>query len=139
MVKGAIKSTDKDPDFEDKAAYRRIIGQLLYLTTTRPDITFAVQQLSQFMAHPKCLHYAAALRILRYLKGHPGQGLFYPSDNPLHLKAFSDLDWGTCSNTRKSVTGYCVFLGNALISWKCKKNQRYLAHRPRQNIEQWRL
>nr|KYP60508.1 hypothetical protein KK1_022914 [Cajanus cajan] len=63
----------------------------------------------------------AAMRIIRYLKSAPGTGLFYPAFNSLRIQAFSDSDWATCTTTRRSITGYCVFLGKALISWKSKK------------------
>ncbi|KZV35220.1 hypothetical protein F511_43559 [Dorcoceras hygrometricum] len=63
----------------------------------------------------------AALNILRYVKGTIGQGLFYGSNSDLRLKFFSDADWGACLDTRKSVTGYCVFLGESMISWRAKK------------------
>ena len=66
-------------------------------------------------------HYEAALKILRYLKSAPGQGLFFPTKNNLKLSAFSNSDWPGCADSRKSITGYCTFLGDALISWKCKK------------------
>ncbi|KAL4376695.1 hypothetical protein GQ457_02G014510 [Hibiscus cannabinus] len=108
---------------KDITSYRRLIGKLLYLTNTRPDISFSVQQLSQFLSAPTTTHLVAANRILRYLKGTPGQGLFFPADNQLKLSAFSDSDWASCPDSRKSVTGFCVFLGTALISWKSKKQQ----------------
>jgi len=73
------------------------------------------------MASPCSSHLHAAFRILRYLKNAPGQGLFYPVHNYNRLQAFSDSDWATCSTTRRSVTGYCVFYDNCLISWKSKK------------------
>ena len=78
---------DNSNPFSDTAAYRRLIGRLLYLTTTttRPNITFAIQQLSQFLAHPTTLHYKAAMRVLRYLKGSPGCGLFFPRDSTLQI------------------------------------------------------
>lgn len=121
MVTSQKFSKDSGPPLEDPLQYRRLIGRLLYLTTTRPNISFAVQQLSQFLGRPTNFHLAAAGRILRYIKKNPGQGLFFPAHSNLQLKAFSDSDWASCTDTRRSVTGFCVFLGDALISWKSKK------------------
>lgn len=115
-----LSAADSAPH-SDVAGYRRLVGRLLYLTTTRPDITFAVQQLSQFLSHPTEAHYRAAQRVLHYLKGSPGKGLFFPRSAPLHLSGFSDSDWGGCPDSRKSVSGYCFFLGSSLISWRSKK------------------
>ncbi|XP_065859400.1 retrovirus-related Pol polyprotein from transposon RE1 isoform X1 [Euphorbia lathyris] len=105
----------------DITGYRRLVGKLLYLTNSRPDIAFAVQRLSQFLHKPQEHHLREAHQILRYLKLHPAQGVFYPSNSQLQLKGFTDSDWGNCKITRKSVTGFAVFLGNSLISWKLKK------------------
>ncbi|XP_061370183.1 uncharacterized mitochondrial protein AtMg00810-like [Gastrolobium bilobum] len=107
--------------YTDPPSYRRLVGSLLYLTNTRPDISFVVQQFSQFVANPMKAHFNAACRVLRYLKGSPAKGLFFPSDNKLQLSAFADADWATCPDTRKSTTEFCVFLGSSLISWKSKK------------------
>jgi len=105
-----------DPD-----SYRRLIGKLLYLTNSRPDICYSVHLLSQFVQAPTIYHQQAAQHILRYLKTSPANGLFFAATNDIQIKAFSDSDWATCPDTRRSVTGYCVFLGNSLISWKSKK------------------
>jgi hypothetical protein len=121
MVRDSKPLYDSSAPPHDPTAYRRIIGKLLYLTNTRPDISFAVQQLSQFMQHPTIHHYEAAMRILRYIKSAPAQGLFFPSESSLQLKAFSDSDWASCLTTRRSITGFCIFLGSSLVSWRSKK------------------
>ena len=104
--------------------FRQLVGSLNYLTITRPDISFAVQQVSQFMQNPRHLHLAVVHRIIRYLRGTPCRGLFFPASSSLNLVAYSDADWAGCPDTRRSVTGWCMFLGNSLISWKSKKQDR---------------
>ena len=98
-----------------------LIGRLLYLCITRPDITFAVNRLSQFLSCPTDAHLHAGMNVLKYLKNNPGQGLFYSASTALCLNGFADADWGTCKDTRRSITGMCVYLGSSLITWKSKK------------------
>lgn len=109
--------------FDDPEQYRRLIGQLLYLNLTRPDLSYSVQQLSQFMAAPCIDHWHAALHVVKYLKGNPSLGLFFPSCGSLEVRAYSDADWASCPDSRQSLTGFCIFLGDALVSWRCKKQQ----------------
>ncbi|XP_019450622.1 PREDICTED: uncharacterized protein LOC109352894 [Lupinus angustifolius] len=107
----------------DPSKYRRLIGRLIYLTHTRPDISYSVSHLSQFLANPTDMHYEAGLRIVKYLKNALGQGLFFPTQNTTKLTSFSDSDWGSCIDTRRLITGFCFFIGKALISWKSKRQK----------------
>ncbi|CAJ2646289.1 unnamed protein product [Trifolium pratense] len=114
---------DDSAPYTDITGYRTLVGKLLYLTNTRPDIAFPVQQLCQFLDCPTQLHYKAAHKVLRYLKGCPGSGLYFPRSSDTQLVGFTDADWGGCVDTRRSITGYCFFLGSSLICWKSKKQQ----------------
>ncbi|XP_062119137.1 uncharacterized mitochondrial protein AtMg00810-like [Humulus lupulus] len=106
---------------DNPSAFRQLIGRLLYLTHSRPNITFAVNSLSQHMATPRTNHLQAVHHLLRYLKGNPGQGLLFSSLSSLQLRGFSDSDSASCPITRRSVTGFCIFIGDSLISWRTKK------------------
>ncbi|GJT34212.1 putative ribonuclease H-like domain-containing protein [Tanacetum coccineum] len=105
----------------DVHLYRSMIGSLMYLTASRPDIMYAVCVCSRFQVTPKISHLNAVKRIFKYLKGKPNLGLWYPRESPFDLEAFSDSDYGGSNLDRKSTTGGCQFLGQRLISWQCKK------------------
>ncbi|XP_070020253.1 uncharacterized mitochondrial protein AtMg00810-like [Nicotiana sylvestris] len=102
-------------------SYRSLVGKLLFLTYTSPDICFGVQHLSQFLQSPRVPHMDAALHMLRYLKGTHDLGLLYSYSSDFTILAYSDSDWAAFPDTRGSVTKFCVFLGDSLISWKSKK------------------
>ncbi|GJU67471.1 putative ribonuclease H-like domain-containing protein [Tanacetum coccineum] len=127
---------DEDGVDVDVHVYRSMIGSLMYLTASRPDIMFAVCACARFQVTPKASHLNAVKRIFRYLKHQPKLGLWYPRDSPFELEAFSDSDYrgasldrkstidsdyGGASLDRKSTTGGCQFFGRRLISWQCKK------------------
>ena len=114
-------SSDDGTPLDDPSVFRQIVGSLLYLTMIQPDISHAVHTVSQFVSNPHKPHLAAALRILRYVKGTLHHGLFFPADTSLQLSTYADADWAGCPNSRRSTTGWCMFLGKSLISWKCKK------------------
>ncbi|GJU43899.1 putative ribonuclease H-like domain-containing protein [Tanacetum coccineum] len=117
------KALHKDEEAEDVDVYlyRLMIGSLMYLTASRPDIMFAVYAYARFQVTPKVSHLLDVKRIFRYLKGQPKLGLWYPRDSLFNLEAFSDSDYAGASLDRKSITGGCQFLGKTLISWQCKK------------------
>ncbi|CAM8951298.1 unnamed protein product [Rhodiola kirilowii] len=114
-------SLSQAPLLDDPLLYRKLVGKLIYLTITRPDMSYTVHVLSQFMQKPTTDHLQAVQRVLRYLKGAPAQGLFFSANSDLVLHAFCDADWASCPLTRKSVTGYCITLGSCAVSWKTKK------------------
>lgn len=105
----------------DAGQYRRLIGRLLYLQATRPDITYSVNLLSQFVADPRQPHLDAALRVVRYLKTTLGQGILLPKEGGTQLITYCDSDWIGFPFTRRSRTGYLLILGGAPVSWKSKK------------------
>nr|GEU32166.1 putative reverse transcriptase, RNA-dependent DNA polymerase [Tanacetum cinerariifolium] len=111
---------EKREDLDDHL-YRSMIGSLMYLTSTRPDIMFAVCACARFQVNPKNSHLHAVKRIFRYLKGQPKLGLWYPKDSPFYLEEYTDSDYAGASLDRKYTTGGCQFLGCRLISLKCKK------------------
>jgi len=105
----------------DQMKYRGLIGSLLYLTTSRPNVMFVVCLCARYQANPKESHLKAAKRILKYLKGTTNVGLRYPSYSSIHLIGYSDSDFAGCKLDQKSTSGTCHLLGSSLISWHSKK------------------
>ncbi|XP_052478787.1 uncharacterized mitochondrial protein AtMg00810-like [Gossypium raimondii] len=105
----------------DVTVYQRLLGRLLYLTNTRPNIMFTIQHLSQFMHKPKKITFGGCFRVVRYIKKNPGQCILLSATSKLQLIAFCDSDWASCPMSRRSVTGLYVKIGESLISWKSKK------------------
>ncbi|GJV26947.1 retrovirus-related pol polyprotein from transposon TNT 1-94 [Tanacetum coccineum] len=112
---------DEDGEEVDVHLYRSMIGSLMYLTSSKPDIMFVVCACARYQVNPKVSHLHAVKRIFRYLKGQPKLGLWYPKDSPFDLVHTLDSDYAGASLDRKAITGGCQFLGCRLISWQCKK------------------
>ncbi|XP_021839557.2 uncharacterized mitochondrial protein AtMg00810-like [Spinacia oleracea] len=106
---------------EDPESYRRLVGRLIYLSFTRPDLAYTVYILAQFMQAPRQEHWDAAIRVVRYLKGCAGQGILLHADCDLILSGLCNSDWASCPLIRRAITGWLVFLGGSPVSWKTKK------------------
>ena len=102
---------------DDCTNYRSVVGALQYLTLTRPDISFAVNKVCQFLHSPTTTHWSAVKRILRYVKGTLSTGLQMRKSNSTLVSAFSDADWAGCVDDRRSTGGFAVFFGPNLVSW----------------------
>ena len=105
----------------DKGRYQRLVGKLIYLSHTRPNIGFSVSMVSQFMNNPNEEHMEAVYRILRYLKLTPGKGLFFEKNPRRDIEVFSDADWAGSVQDRRSTSGYCTYVWGNLVTWRSKK------------------
>ena len=105
----------------DMKQYRGMIGSLLYLPASRPDIMFSVCMCARFQSNPKQSHLSAVKRIMRYLLGTINFGLWYPKNSTCNLIGYSDSDFAGSKTDRKSTSGTCQFIGSALVSWHSKK------------------
>lgn len=114
-------ASSPDPLLTNPDSYQRLIGRLIYLTITRPNICYVVQHLSQFMHSPKQSHMDAAIRVVKYLKCSPGLGILLTAQNSMSLLAYCDSDWASCPMSRRSLTYFCIKLGDSLLSWRTKK------------------
>jgi hypothetical protein len=115
-----VSSTEGSP-VADSTHYRGLAGALQYLTFTRPDISYAVQQVCLHMHDPRETRYALIKRVLRYLHGTLDHGLQLRRTTTSTLVAYSDVDWAGCLDTRRFTSGYAVFLGDNLVSWSSKR------------------
>lgn len=112
-----LTSTTGDP-LPYLETFQRLVGKLIYLTIKRPDISYTVHILSQFMNQPTISHLQAAFCVLRYLSKSLGQGILLAAKSTIHLTVYCDSDWASCPSTRRSTSGFCILLGDSPISWK---------------------
>lgn len=110
-----------DDALVEKGRYQRLVGRLIYLSHTRPDLAYAVGVVSQFMHSPRESHMEAVYRILRYLKSAPGRGILFSKHDHLQVEAYTDADWAGSVTDRRSTSGYCTFVGGNLVTWRSKK------------------
>ncbi|CAM8885812.1 unnamed protein product [Rhodiola kirilowii] len=115
------RDTGRALSSDDAFRYRSMVGGLQYLTLTRPDISFAVNKVCQYLSNPTDIHWEAVKRILRYVKGTIDTGLKFRRSSLTRLSIFTDADWAGCTDDRRSTSGFAIFLGPNLISWSAKK------------------
>ena len=132
MIIGCKLSKDDESLEVDHTMYRSMIGSLLYVTTTRPNVMQVVGLVARFQSSPKETHVTAVKRNFKYLKGTMEYGLWYPKSQDFILKSFTNVDWAGSVDDRKSTSGATFFLVNCLVSWLSKKNIPF--HSP-----QWRM
>ncbi|GKB30577.1 hypothetical protein Tco_0869978 [Tanacetum coccineum] len=107
----------------DQTRFRSMVGSLMYLTASRPDLVFVVCMCARYQASPTKKHLEALKRVFRYLRGTINWGLWYPKDNAMAPTAYADADHAGCQDTRRSTSGSAQFLGDKLVSWSSKKQK----------------
>lgn len=112
---------EEDNNAVDPTLYRSLVGGLLYLTATRPDLMFSASYVSRYLKEPMSKHLKEAKRVLRYIKGTSDLGLKFTATSESKLIGYSDSDWGGCREDLKSTTGYCFSIGSAVFSWQTSK------------------
>eukprot|EP00253_Pinus_taeda_P025524 PITA_25524 len=126
VAKGYAQKEGIDYEKTFTPVARQLIGSLMYLVNTRPDICYAVNTLSQFMVEPKRAHWAAAKHVLKYLQGTIDYGLLYTRGKDIRLSGFTNADWARSSVHRKSTSSYCFNIGSGMTSW-CSRKQKSVA------------
>ena len=106
---------------DNPSFYRGVVGSLQYAVLTRPELAYSVNKLSQYMSDPRQSHWTACKRVLRYLKSTANMCLKFQKSEHLDLIAYTDADWGRDLDDRRSISGYCVFLGDNLVAWSSRK------------------
>ncbi|XP_019442329.1 PREDICTED: uncharacterized protein LOC109347054 [Lupinus angustifolius] len=120
---GKLINSQSGIPLQDASSYQRLMGKLLYLTYTRPNLCFSFGHLRKFLSQPTNQHLSATMAVLRYLKSSITYGVFFSAKSKLNIKDYVDVGWATYIDTRKFVSSYCFFLGDSLGSWKSKKQQ----------------
>jgi hypothetical protein len=126
MVVGCKINKDDVSLYVDQRKYRSMIGSLLYITTSCPDIIQVVGMVGRYQSAPKQIHLVVVKRIFKYLKGTMTYGLWYPRNHNFQLTTYLDVDWANCVDERKSTSGGAFFLGDSLVAWISKK-QGYIS------------
>lgn len=129
-----LHSHNREP-VHDKSTYQRLVGKLIYLTIIRTDISYAVSLVSQFMHAPRTDYLSTVHKLLKYLKGSPGQGILYKSHRHIKAEAYTDADWAGSKTYRKSTTGYCTMIFGNIVSSKSKKQA--VTAKSRAEAEYW--
>lgn len=125
--------------YSDPSTYRCLVGKLNFVTHTRPNLVYTVQHLSQYLQSPRIPHFDALIHILKYVASTFGQEILLKGNEQLTLQAFSDSDWGACQDSRRSISGYVLLLGNSPVSWKSKKQSVVSRARLKQNTDRCHL
>lgn len=121
MISGSVPYAFGGELFSDARLYRQIVGALQYVTITRPNLSYNVNKVCQFMHSPMLLHWQAIKRILHYLKGSFTSGLYLKVPSSLRISGYTDADWASDPDDRKSTTGFCIFFSDNLVTWGSKK------------------
>jgi hypothetical protein len=121
----------------DRERYQRMVGRLIYLCHTRPDISFGVSVVSRYMHNPKKGHMDAVYHILRYLKSAPGKGQIFRKNWHMNVEDYCDSDWASCQDDMRSTSGYCMFVRGNLVSWQSKKQRLSRDQRQKPSTRLW--